>query len=99
MSWWDLVARAQMCRLVLFAYYDIPTTLDIPLKLHCNPTADRCQRLVWNDGSGLRKFICFEAIGASHSGLSTQALDEGDECGSDVASASDTSGHMSGMER
>ena len=49
-----------MCRLVLFAYYDIPASLDIPLKLHSNPVGIRDEARVWNDGSNRRKFICFE---------------------------------------
>jgi hypothetical protein len=60
LAWWDLVARAQLCRLVLFAYYDIPASLDIPLKLHSNPVGFRAEPRVWNDGSNRRKFICFE---------------------------------------
>ena len=60
-SWYDLVARAQMCRLVLFAHYEIPASLDIPLKLQSNPTADRFAPKVWNDRSSRYKFICFEA--------------------------------------
>jgi hypothetical protein len=59
-SWYDVVARAQMCRVVVFAHYAIPASLDIPLKLNSNPTNDRFKPRVWNDGSGRLKFICFE---------------------------------------
>ena len=79
LTWWDLVARAQLCRLVLFAYYDIPASLDIPLKLHSNPVKVRDDRCVWNDGSNRRKFICFEPKLADGGGGSLAATPSEDE--------------------
>ena len=79
LTWWDLVARAQLCRLVLFAYYDIPASLDIPLKLHSNPLKVRDDRCVWNDGSNRRKFICFEPKLADGGGGSLAATPSEDE--------------------
>eukprot|EP00891_Asterochloris_glomerata_P004631 jgi/Astpho2/4631/Aster-x0209 len=60
LSYWQLMARAETVGQILFAYFQIPSTMDSPLDLVVNPEGNeaRSQRRVWNSGDSRCKLIC-----------------------------------------
>ncbi|GBF91919.1 hypothetical protein Rsub_04643 [Raphidocelis subcapitata] len=63
-SWWTLAARCSARRDVLLGFYEIPGTIEQPLRTVVNPVgmAERCAPRVWNNGQGRLKFIVLRCV-------------------------------------